>query len=58
MAEAKVERLRVQVLCLTVAVITLPAVWMWTQSGAAHSSSLFGVALGIVFFNPWLLETT
>ena len=33
MAAAKVERLRVQVLCLTVAVITLPAVWMWTQSG-------------------------
>ena len=55
-AKDKVERLRVQVLCLTVAVITLPALWMWTQS--AHSSSLFGVALGIVFFNPWLLETT
>ena len=56
MTKDKVERLRVQVLCLTVAVITLPALWMWTQS--AHSSSLFGVALGIVFFNPWLLETT
>ena len=56
--DAKAERTRVVLFSLTLAILSLPLVLLFLRDGTVPLRTVFGAGLGIVFFNPGLLETT
>ena len=57
-SSAHADRTRVVLFSLTLAILSLPLVLLFLRDGTVPLRTVFGWGLGIVFFNPGLLETT